>query len=262
MAARRRTESGIVDGIRFDLKRMHETWMELFFPRQRGAANSVLGKWEPKTGREKFTYNTWYYIGVPVIGILYPIILLGYLVRFQARKLDGTAMRLGTLGVVLLFVLLWGALTVASYFRFGGGSVTEGVIAVGAASLVAILASALAVGFRLLGGRVTTVVFSYPFAMTAIFLPPVVAALYSPEIAETVFPRSRNIARWLLDNPLSFANINTYLRTKYDLQGIAFAGMWFGISVPVGWFLGIIVTLADLVRPKADSGGGSDGSDD
>jgi hypothetical protein len=256
MAARRRTESGVVDGIRFDLKRMHETWMELFFPRQRGAENSVLGKWKPKTGREKLTYNTWYYIGVPVIGILYPLI------RFQARKIDGTAMRLGTVGVVFLFVLLWGGLTVASYFRFGGGSVTQGVIAVGAASLVAVLASALAVGFRLLGGRVTTVVFSYPFAMTAIFLPPVVAALYSPEIAEAVFPRSRSIARWLLDNPLSFANIHQYLRTNYDLQGIAFAGMWFGISVPVGWFLGIIVTLADLVRPTADSSSDNDSDDD
>jgi len=254
MATRRRTESGVVDGIRIDLRRMHETWMELFFPRQRGADSSVLGKWEPTTTRETLTYNSWYYLGIPVIGLLYPLILFGYVVRFQTRKLDGTAMRLGTVGVVLLFVILWGGLTAASYYQFGNASqVTEGVVAVAAASLVAVIASALAVTFRVVGGRITTVVFAYPFAMTAIFLPPVVAALYSPELADAVFPRSRNLARWLLDNPLSFADINTTLRNRFELQGVAFVGMWFGISVPVGWFLGILVTLADLLRPTASS---------
>jgi hypothetical protein len=29
--------------------------------------------------------------------------------------------------------------------------------------------------------------------------------------------------------------------------------MWFGIAVPVGWFLGVVVTVADLVRPKGDA---------
>jgi MFS family permease len=31
-----------------------------------------------------------------------------------------------------------------------------------------------------------------------------------------------------------------------------FVLMWFGIAVPLGWLLGILVTLADLVRPKGD----------
>jgi len=239
-------ETGLVDGIRIDVVRMHETWMELFFPRQREAANSVLGKWKPKTAREKFTYNTWYYLGVPIIAVLYPLVLIGYLLRFQARRLDSAAIRLGTVGVFLFMLVLWGGLTVLARYRLS----TTGFIAVGAASAVAVLCSLLAVGFRLLGGRVTTVVFAYPFAMTAIFLPPSVAALYSPTVADAVFPASTNVANYILDNYLSFANVETYLRTKYDLEGITYAVMWFAIAVPVGWVLGILVTLADLVRPK------------
>jgi len=29
--------------------------------------------------------------------------------------------------------------------------------------------------------------------------------------------------------------------------------MWIGISVPLGWFLGLLVSLADLIRPKPDA---------
>jgi hypothetical protein len=247
-------KSGLVAGIRFDLRRMHETWMELFFPRQRGADSSVLGKWKPTTPREQFTYNAWYYLGVPVIGFIYPLVVFGYILRYQSRRLDSTAMRLGTVGVILFFVLLWGGLTAASYYRFGGGNqLTEGVIAVGAASLVAVLASALAVGFRIIGGRGTTVVFAYPLAMTAIFLPPVVAALYSPRVAQFVFPRSQTLNAWLLQNVLNFGGIDQFFRTRFELDGVTYVGMWFAIAVPVGWFLGILVTLADLVRPTASS---------
>ncbi|MFB6141892.1 MAG: hypothetical protein ABEJ30_00955 [Halorientalis sp.] len=248
MAAGR--QSGIVDGIRYDVRRMHETWMELFFPRQLGASGSVLGKWEPQTPREKATYNGWYALGVPVVALVYPLVLLGYFLRFQTRRLDRTAMRIGAAGVIGLFVVLWGALSALAYVRFGRGF-TEGFLAVVAASVVAVVAAGLALLFRRLGGRVTTVVFAYPFAMTAIFLPPVVAALYSPAVANYVFPRSESIAIWLLDNVLTFADISAYLRTQYDLDGVAYAGMWFGVAVPVGWFLGLVVTLADLVRPTA-----------
>jgi hypothetical protein len=246
----RRSQSGVVDGIRYDVVRMHETWMELFFPRQRAGAHSVLGKWEPKTTREKVTYNTWYAIGVPVIGILYPLVLLGYVLRFQSRRIDYTAARLGTIGVFVLFVLLWGGLTAFARVQFS----PAGFFAVAAASGVAIVAALLAILFRTIGGRLTTVVFAYPFAMTALFLPPVVAALYSPTVAEYVFPRSETIAIWVLDNVLTYGELNTYLRQTYDLRGLAYAGMWFGFAVPVGWLLGILVTLADLVRPTASSG--------
>lgn len=242
-------ESGVVDGVRIDVTRMHETWMELLFPRQRGAANSVLGKWQPKTAREKITYNGWYWLGVPVVAIVYPLVLAGYFVRFQAARLDATAMRLGTLGVSLFFLVVWGGLTALARYRFS----MAGFLAVGAASAVAVLAALLALGFRRIGGRGTTVVFAYPFAMTALFLPPVVASLYSPTVADAVLPRSQSVAIWLLDNVLTYAELDVYLRRTYDLRGLAYAGMWFGIAIPVGWLLGILVTIADLVRPRPAS---------
>jgi hypothetical protein len=89
--------------------------------------------------------------------------------------------------------------------------------------------------------------------MTAIFLPPVVAALYSPTVGASVFSTSDSLAIYLLNGPLSFADLNIYLQQQYNLEGAAYALMWFGIAVPVGWLLGILVTFADLVRPTASS---------
>jgi hypothetical protein len=93
---------------------------------------------------------------------------------------------------------------------------------------------------------------AYPFGVTALFLPPVVAALYSPSLGEIVFPRSDLVAVWLLDNVLDVYGLNTYLRTRFDLVGLTYVGMWFGLAIPVGWFLGLLVTLADLVRPTRE----------
>ena len=37
----------IIGGVKIDLRRLHETWMELVYPRQRGAGDTVLGRWTP-----------------------------------------------------------------------------------------------------------------------------------------------------------------------------------------------------------------------
>ena len=112
-----------------------------------------------------------------------------------------------------------------------------------------VVAGLLAYVFSRVGGRFTTVVVAYPFGVTALLLPPVVAALYSPTLAETVFSRSTAVARWINDNLLDVYNINQRLRRSYDLRGVAHAAVWFIISIPVGWLLGTIVTLANYVRP-------------
>jgi hypothetical protein len=51
---------------------------------------------------------------------------------------------------------------------------------------------------------------------------------------------------------LVVGNLNTFFRETFDLEGVLYVAMWFGIAVPVGWFLGTVVTVADLVRPKGD----------
>ncbi|MEF8827167.1 MAG: hypothetical protein V5A34_02805 [Halapricum sp.] len=246
MSAANRT--GLVGAIRIDLKRLHETWMELIYPRQLNAEQTVLGKWQPQTTGSRIAYRLWAVIGAPLIGLLYPLVLLGYLLRYQATKLDTAVTRIGILGVVIVSLIAWGALSALAQYQLQMS--TAGVIAVVAAGLVATVSAVLAVVTSRVGGRVSTVLVSYPLAITAIFLPPVVAGLYSETVANWVFPQSESLAVWLLDNPLKVADIADYLRGNYELEGVAYVGMWFGIAVPVGWFVGTLVTLANYVRPK------------
>ena len=245
------TEQGLQEAIRFDLKRMHETWMEVFYPRQRDAEDTVLGKWRPEEGLHVYLYRVWSAIGLPVVAVVYPLVLFGFFVRFQTRKVTVTATRLGLVGVVLLFVLLWGGLS-ALVFRFPSEVTEGGLVAVVAASSVAVVSAALAFGFWTLDGRPVTVLFAYPFAMTAVFLPPVVAALYSETVAGVVLTQSDSLARWLLDSGPDVYGLKPYLVENFEREGFAYVLMWFGVSVPLGWVLGIVVTLADLVRPTSD----------
>lgn len=248
-----RKRDGVIDGIRVDVIALHESWMQIVFPRQRGRAHSVLGKWKPTSTADKIKYRTWGAIGIPLIAVLYPLALLGFVTRFYTRRIDSGVTRIGALGVLLLGLVVWGALTALARVQFS----TEGFLAVAAASVTAIVASLFAYGFLRVGGRGTTVILAYPFAMTAIFLPPVVAALYSPTVANAVLPGSLDLATWFLDN-VAPSRLAAFLRAEYELEGVAYVIMWFVIAVPVGWLLGIVVTLADVVRPKSDTDGGDD----
>ena len=242
------TQSGVLAAIQYDLGRLHDIWMELFFPRQLDADHTVLGKWTPSTTTGWIAYRFWAVVGAPVIALLYPLALVGIATRYYARRIDGTVTRIGVLGVVLASVVVWGALSVLARIRFSDA----GFLAVVAASLVATVSATLAVLFARVGGRVSTIVLAYPFGVTALFLPPVVAALYSPTLSAVVFPKSTTVAIWILDNVLHVGGINDYLRSAYDLRGLAYAGMWFGLAVPVGWTLGTLVTLADFLRPTRE----------
>lgn len=244
--ATRSTNGGLLGAVRYDVTRLHEGWMELFFPRQLDTGHTVLGKWTPSTHSGWAAYRLWAALGVPVIAVLYPLVLLGFATRYHATKLDDTAARIGLLGIVAVSLLVWGALAAFAHVQF----TARGFIAVAAAGGVATISAVLGVFFARVGGRVTTVLLAYPLGMTALFLPPVVAALYSPTISAVVFPRSTTLAIWLLDTLLTVGNLNEFLRTNYTLEGLAYVAMWFGIAIPVGWILGTVVTLANVARPQ------------
>jgi hypothetical protein len=244
----RQQRNGLADAIRVDVSRLHATWMEVLFPRQLNPSR-VLGRWRPESTGQKVSYYGWAMLGLPLVVLGYPLLLLGFATRFYAKKLDSATTRLGIVGVVGLSVVAWGLLTAAAWLR---NFSFEGLVAVAAAGAVATVAAALAVVFSRIGGRFTTVLLAYPSAMTALFLPPVVAALYSPALANVVFPESTSIAIWILDNLLTVGDLNTYLREEFALEGAAYVLMWFGIAVPVGWLLGGVVALADLIRPSND----------
>ncbi len=238
--------AGTVGAIRLDLRRLHESWMELFFPRQRGGAHSVLGKWMPSTTGGRVAYRGWAGVGALVVTLLYPLVVVGFALRHSTRRIDRAAASLGVVGVVGLSILVWGALTVVAHLQFS----RRGFIAVAAAAVVATLAAGAAVAFSRVGGRATTVVLAYPSGMTALFLPPVVAALFSVTLESVILPGSTELAIRLLDGPLANAGVSEYLRDNYTLEGAAYVAMWFAIAVPVGWVLGCVVSLANLVRPS------------
>ncbi|MFC7057340.1 hypothetical protein [Halovenus salina] len=243
-------EQGLTDAIGYDIRVMHETWMEMLFPRQRGVEGTVLGKWTPDETREIITYRLWYALGVPVIAVFYPLVLLGYIVRFQAQKLNVTAVRLGFVGVVLVFALLWGGLTAAVYLELQSALEEGAVTGIAAASGVAVLAAALAYGFWRVGGRLLTILIAYPFAVTALFLPPVVAALFWEPLGDIIIDQGDDLFSWAFDaGPDS---ITEPLGDRYDRTEEDHAIIWFVISYPVGWLLGILVSLANLIRPTGE----------
>ncbi|GAB6861737.1 hypothetical protein ACFR97_14760 [Haloplanus litoreus] len=246
--------TSIVADVAYDLRRLHGFWMALAFPQLRDS-HPVAARWTPETTWERVTYRLWALLGSVGLLVGYPLAVLGLLIRFHVRRIDRTTTRLGAVGTVVLAVLVWGALTALARVQFS----TEGFLAVAAAGTVAVVSTILALLFRRFGGRLTTVVVAYPFAVIAVFLPPVVAALYSPTLAAAVFPRSETFAVWLLDTVLTYRGVNTLLRQRFELVGFAYVGMWGALAVPVGWVLGVLVTLANLVRP---SGTGDDADDE
>jgi hypothetical protein len=248
--------SSVVAGVRYDLRTLHGLWMALAFPRLR-ESHPVMGRWRPETTTQEVAYRLWSVLGGVGLLIGYPLTVLGFAIRFYVRRFDRTTTRIGAVGTVLLAVLVWGALTALARLRFS----PEGFLAVAAAGSVAVVSTMLAFAFARLGGRVTTVLLAYPLAVVAVFLPPVVAALYSPTLAGVVFPESESLAIWLLDNVLVVGDLNSRLRTRFDLVGVAYVGMWSGLAVPVGWAFGLLVTLANLVRPTGDGDETTDASE-
>ncbi|MFC6717856.1 hypothetical protein ACFQGT_09465 [Natrialbaceae archaeon GCM10025810] len=243
---------GIVGAVRVDIERLHGAWMELIFPRQRGRGHSVMGKWKPETLPQSIAYYAWSLLGAIGLLLLYPLTVLGLATRFYAAKLDSTRTRLGIVGVTGIALLGWGLLTVAWWAMSFMEQVEipiDAVLAVAAASAIATISTALAATCAKFGGRAVTVVLAYPFAMTALFLPPVVAALVTPALEPYVLDPSYDLAVWVLDNVLFLGGVNEFLRSNFELEGAAYAAMWLGFSFPLGWFFGIVVALANVVRP-------------
>ncbi|WP_312908616.1 hypothetical protein [Natronosalvus caseinilyticus] len=253
--AHSRGGGGFVAAVKVDLARLHGAWMELVFPRQRGRGHSVMGKWKPESLPQKVGYYLWSLVGALGILLVYPFTVIGLATRYYAAKLDSTRTRLGIVGVTAVALLGWGLLTIA----WGAMSYMEqvdvpldAVYAVAAASGVATVSTALAAACSKFGGRPLSVILAYPFAMTALFLPPVVAALVTPSLEPYVLEPSYDLAVWLLDTVFVVGDLNQYLRNNYQLEGAAYAAMWLGFSFPMGWFLGTMVSLANVVRPSGE----------
>lgn len=245
-------EYGLLGALRTDLRVLHARWMGLAFSRYRQSTHPVMGTWRPTSTIRKIVFQVWSLLGWLGVIPVYPVVLVGFAIRFHVRRMDRFAKRVGAIGLVITSLLLWAALTAGAYFRDFS---VAGLLAVIAAGGVATISGVLARLFSTWDGRPLSVLFAYPFAVTAVFLPPVVAALYSETVAAVVFSRSEVLAIWILDSILAVGGLNTLLRSTFDLVGLAYVGMWFALAIPVGWILGLLVALADMVRPATEDAG-------
>jgi len=219
--------------------------MGLRYPNQLDP-HPVLGRWTPDSLLAQADYRVWGLLGLVVVAIAYPFVLLGLATRLYGSRVLRAVNWLGVLGVVAVGGVLWGGLTALAYVRFSA----DGFYAVAAAVVVAALNAVLAFASLRIAGRKTTILAAYPFAINAICLPVVVAALYSPTLANTVFPSTTSLAAWLLDTVFSVGGLAAAIRERFRLEGVAFVGLWFAIDVLVGWLLGVAVTAANAVRPN------------
>ncbi len=246
MSTRARKRVGFVGAIKIDIQRLHGAWMELIFPQQQGRGHSVMGKWKPKTTPQRIAYKLWSAIGLIGLLALYPLTVMGFATRYYANKIDSTITRIGIVGVTAIALVLWGALTAVARVQLETGP----FLAIAAASFVATLSTALAAICSKYGGRPLSVALAYPFAMTALFLPPVVAALVTPALEPYVLAPSYDFAVWILDSILFVGGLNEWFRTNFSLEGIGYVLMWLALSFPLGWFFGFLVELANIVRPS------------
>jgi hypothetical protein len=241
-----------VRAMRVDLAWLHAAWTSLLFADGFAGDYSVVERRGPETASGAVFFRLWAVMGGLVLGVAYPLFVLGLATRYYARRLDRLSASLGFAGVALLSLVVWGALTAVTYLSAIG---FEGFVAVGAAGGVATVSAVLAMQVARRGGRASTILLGYPLGVTAIFLPPVVASLYSPTLASVVFPSSESLAIWLLNNVLAVGGLAAFIRASFELQGLAYVGMWFLLAVPTGWFLGVLATLATGVRRSRETTG-------
>lgn len=243
------TRPGLLGAIRIDLLLLHETWMGVLFPRQRNTRDTVLGRWTPETPLQQVAYYLWALVGLLAVTGAYPLLLVGYFIRYQTRRVGAAAIQLGILGVVVLFALVWGGLTGVVAVQSASFQ-EDAVVALALASGVAVVSAALSYLCWQIDGRPVTILLAYLFAVTAIFLPPVVAALFWAQL-EGLIQFSESIASWVTDQGDGPFGVVGWLESEFDRQDEDHVIIWFVASFPVGWVLGLLVTLADIVRPRS-----------
>ncbi len=240
-------ESDLLAAVRTDLVRLLAAWRELLFPSD-ADRHPVHARWSHESTAERLAFWAWSGLGALLIVVAYPFVAAGLWTRFVVRRIGQVAAALGLVAVVATVAVVWSLLTALAWNQLP----TAGFRAVLVASVVATASTAAAWGATRLGGRLTTVGLAFPLAVSALFLPPVTAALASPTLGEIVLPRSTSLAVWLLDNVLVVADLNSLLRREFDLSGLGFVAMWFGLSLPIGWGLGLLVAVANRLRPRGE----------
>jgi hypothetical protein len=147
--------------------------------------------------------------------------------------------------VTLIAAVIWGIGLVYGAARFG----VSGFVSLFGASIIAVLSASVAVLFFLVPGKRKTIGLAYPFTLNVVLLPPLIIAYYEPVLA-FVWDYSSNLAIWILDTPLDYYGINSYLRQNFTMTRGLYILMWFILSYPAGWIVGSSVYGSKIYGPK------------
>ncbi|MCG1004940.1 MULTISPECIES: hypothetical protein [Halobacterium] len=235
----------LVTAAKIDLTRLLATWRGLLFSRQ-SDEYAIDNHWQLGSSRDRLLFWFWSAVGIAGLSVIYPIAALGFWIRYVGRQIDRLVAGVGILVIIGLIGILWSGLTALAWTTLS----TIGFRAVLAASIVATISVRLSWACAHYNSRTLTFVAAYPFAVAAIFLPPVTAALFSPAIGEVILPNSELFAEWILTN-LVVGNLSSIIRQQFELAGFAFVCLWFGIAIPIGWLFAFLVTLAEAIRPNS-----------
>lgn len=227
-----------------DFKTIHSYWMNLVYERHLNP-HPVLGKETPETTKGKILQNSWWTIGILFSAVIYPVLLLGFGIRFVfVDKINNFVRNHGILSTILLISVLWGSLIGTSYYL----GETETATAVAASSVIAVVSTILSYYIRKIGGRFTTVLLSYPLAYTAILLPPVTFAVIHSGYGGGILNLSTEIAVWMQNTIAKPLGLREAISNRFDLTGLNYVVLWTIFSFILGWLTGVIVSISRLFK--------------
>lgn len=234
----------LVMSVKSDISRFLFRWMAIWFPRQTDP-HPVVGRWTPSGIVDGIKYGFWALIGLPLILSLYPVAVLGIVLRRLARVFGVVLLSLGLRESLVLFFIGWGAV-VGVVYKISGA---EPAAAISVASSVGAVSLVIAFISSRQDSIPIRVLVTYPSSFNALFLPPVAAAVTAPFLADVILPLSTRVAQFILQDILSFGGIGFWIAQTFELVGFAHILMWIVLSLVLGWTCGLLVTAADFVRP-------------
>ena len=226
-----------------DITQIHNYWMSIMFERHTNP-HPVAGEENPDNKYRKIKMSVWNAIGIPVSILVYPVILVGYILRkLFVEWISSFVARHHYFTVLGILVISWSTLSAVSYwFNFG-----ESTAAVTIASIVAVLSGSVSYAVRVRMSTKLNIIIGYPMAYTAILLPPVTFALIHSAGGSIILELSSDLVILLKNIVADPLGIRDFLTRKLDLVGFNYIILWFCISYVVGWFTGITVWLSRQV---------------
>lgn len=235
----------VISSIRADLYRLYSTWMSMRYPRFDNP-HSVVGKYNPDGFSDTALYYSWSLIGAIWAILLYPFVLIGLGLNLVGSGLKSAVYRLGFIGTSIVILISWGGLVGGMIYLYGFQDSISVILSV-AVSIIAVIVAAAS--HKYLGSRGMVLV-GYPAIYTALFLPPITAAVVSPDVGGDILRQSVLFAEYILNTFASPLSIENWLRSTFELAGIYHIVLWFSISIVLGWVSGGFMKLSNLARPN------------